>query len=539
MSDTVLEASTATVDSVSGGQNALESAKARIPRNVISNVCAYAVNLVVGLMIAPMVVHGLGTTAYGVWALVGDMIGYSTLLDLGIRIAVSRYIAWHHARGQTREINAILTTGLAFTMLSATVLLVGGAIAANGLTRFFAIPPDLVHSARIAVMLVAAGVAISFPGSLFTGCISAVSRYDLLSLRNTGWVVCRALLLWVVLRHSGGLVAVAAASFAATCLGYCLDIILARGLFKHLRVAGEFFDTSTLKTLVSFSVYAFILSISWRLLFMTDTLVVGFVLGPAVVTFYAVVTGLTTVLRDSLGTVATLYSPLASQMDALGERQSLRRLFLVGSRVGFAYVLTGVVTLVVAGPHFLGLWMGPAFVSRSGPILRLLATEVAFYALSFTCGQVLYGTNRHRLNAWVSLANAALNFTLSTILIRYWGAVGVAWGTVIPAFVVEVLVLPIYTARVIEASLLRFYSSSILKPLAAAAPYALWLWFALSRGIVGGYLSLGVVVGLGLVLYAGMLWCVGLGDEEKALALRWLKSFLVRLSLRSAGLEPS
>jgi O-antigen/teichoic acid export membrane protein len=528
-----------TAASVPEPPNALESAKARIPRNVLCNLCAYGVNLVVGLIIAPLVVHGLGTSAYGVWALIGDMIGYSTLLDLGIRIAVSRYISWHHARGQTREINSILTTGLAFAFVSATILLAGGVVLAMNLTHFFAIPPDLVHSARIAVLLVAAGVAISFPGSLFTGCVTAVSRYDLLSIRNSAWVVCRAVLLWIVLRHGGGIVAVASASLVVACFGYLLDLIFARRILRNLSLGRQYFDLGTLKILVHFSIYAFILSISWRLLFMTDTLVVGFVLGPAVVTFYAVVTGLTTVLRDSLGTVATLYSPLASQMDALGQRKSLQRLFLVGSRVGFAYVVTGVVALVILGPHFLGLWMGPAFILRSGPILRLLAIEVSFYALSFTCGQVLYGMNKHRVNAWVSLSNAAVNFTLSTILIRHWGPVGVAWGTVIPAFVVEVLVLPLYTARLVRVSPVRFYVSSVLKPIAAAAPYALWLWFALSHAMVGGYISLAVVAAAGVALYAAMLWIIGLGNEEKELLSRWLRGLITWGRLGLASLEPS
>jgi len=523
---TVLEESKSAKGGAQDKPNALECAKSRIPRNLLSNVSSYAVNLVVGLTIAPIVVHGLGTTAYGVWSLVGDMIGYSTLLDLGIRIAVARYTAWHHARGQTREVNAILTTGLAFTMVSALFLLVGGAVLALNLARFFAVPPELVRPAQVAVMLVAAGVAISFPGSLFTGCVSAVSRYDLLSIRNTSFVICRALLLWIVIRSGGGIVAVAAASLAAVVTGYLLDVIFARRVLPELHIERRYFDVSILKTLVNFSVYVSILSISWRLLFMTDTLVVGFVLGPAVVTYYAVVTGLTTVLRDSLGTVGTLFAPLASQMDALGERKSLQRLFLAGSRVGFAYVLTGVVALVILGPHFLGLWMGTAFVTGSGPILQVLAVEVSFYALSFTCAQVLYGTNKHRVYAWLSLSNAALNFTLSTILIRYWGPVGVAWGTVLPAFVVEAVVLPLYTARLVEVSARRFYVSSILRPLSAAVPYALWLWFAISHGLVAGYLSLAVTAASGAALYAAMLWLIGLGNEEKHLVSRWLRGLV-------------
>ncbi len=113
-----------------------------------------------------------------------------------------------------------------------------------------------------------------------------------------------------------------------------------------------------LKTLVNFSVYAFIISVAYRLIFMTDNIVVGFVLGPVAIAFYSVGMQLPGILRDSLGNITMIYAPLAYQMDALEQRDSLRRLFLTGSRIALLYVLPGVLGVVFVGPHFLGLWMG-------------------------------------------------------------------------------------------------------------------------------------------------------------------------------------
>jgi len=514
------------------GAGSLDEAKAGIPRNVLFNWLNYGILILITFLITPLVVHGLGNTAYGVWGLIGQLLGYSSLLDFGVRIAVTRFVARHLALAQAREINKVLTTSLIFTCFSAALALVGGVVGAYLLPRLFAIPSELLFQARLSCMVVAAGIAVTFPGSVFHGCVTATSRYDLLSIRNISTNVTRALLLWFFLRRGYGLLAVATISTGTLYLGYGLDFLLARRLLPYVRLRREFFDVSTLRSLVTFSVYVFVLSVSWRLIFMTDNVVVGFVLGPVAVTFYTVGLQVADMLRDSLSNITALYAPLASQMDALKQKDSLRRLFLGGARMGLLYVLAGVVGLTVLGPRFLGFWLGESFVDRSGPILILLAIETAFYTLALTCSQVLYGMNRHKVNAWLSLSNATANFVLSTILIRWWGAVGVAWGTLIPAFIVEAIILPVYTASILRISLARFYRSVVLRPLIAAAPYGLWLWFCRRQGLVHGYGSLALIIGTGLALYALVAWKFSLDSEDRAFArkaLGRLKSIILTM----------
>jgi O-antigen/teichoic acid export membrane protein len=511
--------------------SSLQEAKKRVGSNALFNGLNYVTLALVTFLIAPFLVHRLGNTTYGVWGLIGELLGYSFLLDFGIRIAVTRYVARHLALAQPREINGVLTNGLAVTLVSAFLALVAGCVFAYVFPRWFSIPPELTRVARLSVLIVTLGFAATFPGSLFNGSLTALSRYDLLCIRNTTSNILRALLLWFFLKRGCGLLAVAIISSLITWVSYGFDFIFVSRLLPAFAIRREYLERKTLRTLLNFSVYALVLSISWRLIFMTDNVVVGFVLGPVAVTFYTIGRQLAGFLRDSLGTITTLYSPLASQMDALDERNGLQRLLTAGSRIALIWALAGIVPLVVVGPRFLGFWMGKAFVGKSGPVLILLAIEVGFWAIASASGQALYGMNRHKFNAWLSLCNATANFTLSVILIRWLGAVGVAWGTVIPSFLGEGIILPVYTASLLEVSPLRFYRSAVLRPLLAATPYGLWLWLCLQGSLVRGYASLAFVVSSGLVLYTMLAWKFGLDTDEKALARRWLlgiRSALVR-----------
>src|SRR5262245_19765963 len=58
----------------------------------------------INLVLSPFIIHGLGDRAYGAWVLLGSLVGYLALLDLGTRSAVTRYVAADHAAH--RHLNA-------------------------------------------------------------------------------------------------------------------------------------------------------------------------------------------------------------------------------------------------------------------------------------------------------------------------------------------------------------------------------------------------------------------------------------------------
>jgi O-antigen/teichoic acid export membrane protein len=503
----------------------LRDAKARIPRNVAWNWAGFAFNLGVTFLIAPLVVHSLGEVKYGIWALVGDFVGYSWLLGFGFGYAVVHYVARYHALREKENLNNIITTSLVLNMISSVLVMAAALCIAYVFPRLFSTPQNLVFDARCSVLLVAASVAMGFPASVFSGCLAAASRYDQLAIRSIVAVAFRALLLWYFLQHGYGLLAVALISTGESFLAYYLNLRFALRLFPDLEIHPRHFDLSMVRPLIGFSLYGLVLAIASRLLYMTDNLVVGFVLGPAAVTFYNVGSKLPGLLRDSLGNITKLFFPFASQMDALGEEGSLRRLYVAGSRIASLYVFPGVVGLVVLGPPFLDLWMGKPFGESSGPILIVLGIEVVLFAIWSTCGQVLYGMNRHKINAWLSLCNAAANFALSAFLVRSLGPVGVAWGTVIPAVLFEGIILPVYTAHLLRVPVRHFYGNAVLRPLAAAGPFGGWLWFCRTQGFAGGYGQLVIVTIVGLILYAVLAWRLCIEEDEKVAVRRWLLRF--------------
>lgn len=69
-------------------------------RSIVSNWVTFLFSAGVNFVVSPIVVRSLGETQYGAWSLLTSMVGYLGLLDLGVRSAVTRYIAKFYASGE-------------------------------------------------------------------------------------------------------------------------------------------------------------------------------------------------------------------------------------------------------------------------------------------------------------------------------------------------------------------------------------------------------------------------------------------------------
>ncbi len=84
--------------------------------------------------------------------------------------------------------------------------------------------------------------------------------------------------------------------------------------------------------------------------------------------------------------------------------------------------------------------MGPGFEGSVLPLQVLAVTGIVLVGQG-PLGNILLGTGRHRLVAFVSLGEAIANLVLSVLLVRRYGMLGVAIGTAVPVIAANLFVL--------------------------------------------------------------------------------------------------
>jgi O-antigen/teichoic acid export membrane protein len=72
---------------------------------MLASMAGYAVPMIISLITTPLVLNALGVTAYGLISLVSVIIGYLTVMDMGLDLPITKYQAEDQAKVDTGAAN--------------------------------------------------------------------------------------------------------------------------------------------------------------------------------------------------------------------------------------------------------------------------------------------------------------------------------------------------------------------------------------------------------------------------------------------------
>lgn len=445
----------------------------RTARSAAWNWLALAVGTLVAFFLSPFLVHNLGNTTYGVWVLITSLTSYMGLLDLGIRGAVTRFVARDHARndhvGASAAVSAALWTrqwiGLGVVTLTAAI--------AASLDPLFDIPDELGSEAVGACVLAGLSVAVALVFGVFGGVLAALHRFDLLG----GVVIVQNLvraggIVWLI-RNGHGIRALAALELGVGLAMHLAQFALCRRVYPELRVSFRHPGGRHVRVLWDFSVYAFLMGLFGTLVNYTDNLVVGGFVSVAAVTFFSIGASLTEQIRHVTGSLTTTLAPLASSLEGTGEHAKLQMLLVQGTRVGLLVGLPLIVALFLRGETFICLWMGEEYGPVSGRVLQILLAARLFTVANSAGMNVALGISKHKRIAQLVGFEAAVNLILSLWLVRDFGIYGVAVGTLVPGLLVWGVLMPTYLCRAVRVPMATYLLRAWLSPILSALPFAL------------------------------------------------------------------
>jgi O-antigen/teichoic acid export membrane protein len=445
----------------------------RFAFNVVMNWVAMAVGMVVPFFLTPLVIRSLGPVAYGVWILAVSTVAYLNLLDLGLRSAIVRFVCAADSQGKIAEVKKIVSAALWLRLLIAAAVVILSVVLSVVFPHMFKVPHDLGRAAQITVLLCALGVAITLLSSVFSGVLAAMNRFDLLSTITMIQTVVRAVGVVLILHAGGGLVALAYWEFTVIVISAVITVGSAFKIYPASRVRVTRPDRETLKMIWSHSFITFIWSIAAQVILYTDNVVVGAFAGVGLVAYYAIGGSLVVYSGQVVGALSTTFVPLASRLNAAGKNGQMQKLLLRGSQASLAIMFPISLTLLLRGKTFIGLWMGHQYSEIGGTVLQILLISQFFNAAGSTPASLVMAIGKHKPVAIAASISAALNLTLSIILVKTIGVYGVAWGTSIAGTIVFLSFYPQYVQKVLEVPIRTYLWTGWGKVTLCAVPFAI------------------------------------------------------------------
>ncbi|WP_377640282.1 lipopolysaccharide biosynthesis protein [Oryzobacter terrae] len=490
----------------------------RIVRNTLSNAVGRVVSLALSFVLTPFILDALGETAFGVWVLAQVVVGYGTLLDLGIGAALVRHVADLRARGESHEAALVAGTSTrTYTGLAVLAAVLGGGLAV--------LAPEVLGTGSLdpttvtwVFLLVTLGFAVNLAGTPAIASLRGLQRYDLSNAVTVAGALANAALTVLVLVLDGGVVALVAVAVPVAVATQVAAVVMLRREDRRHALRWSPASWGVARTLTRSGSSIVVAQVAGLLQKRSSELVVAGALSAAAVTPFS--------LARRLGELPNLLSdqfvkvllPVASELNATGSRGDLRRLYLTSTRVTLALVVPfGLVTAFLAA-DLLEAWVGAAYRDQAPLVVVLVAAGVASTS-QWPAGSVFQGMGRFGPFAVGALVTGVASVVLAVVLVGPYGLTGVAVATLVPTVLEALFFVGPFALRRLGVDLRTLLGTALVPAVVPAVPCAALLLWATRTLDTSGWLALLATGAAAIAVYlAGYLAVPAARAEREALS---------------------
>lgn len=355
----------------------------------------------------------------------------STIALFGLNQGVTRYISRSDSE---RDVRGTWVTGLVVSEVICVGLVIVLFVGQNVLLQQLF---DSDASRRLLQLIILAlplvvGLEIGVSG--IRGMENTVYR---IYAKNLAYPVSRIGLVVAVLLAGGTVASLGYAYLLAAGIGFVTATLLFNRLFPILGV----FRVRAVE-LMTFSAPLVLATILVTLLARTDTLMIGYFESSAAVGLYNAAYPLANTLVLLLASFGFLFLPLASRLDADGDREELDEVYKITTK--WIFVLTfPVFLLFISFPaDIIGIFFGERY-SVAGTALAILSIGFFTNAAGGRNQETLSALGYPKYNLLTNAAAFGLNILLNIFLIPRYGFVGAAVASAVSYVLLNLLALAI------------------------------------------------------------------------------------------------
>ncbi len=436
--------------------------KNKIITNIFSNWTNFIILILISFFVTPIIVHNLGKENYGIWILINSLTGYFTVLDFGVNTAIVCFISKYIALKNEQKANEVFSTSIFFFLIISFVVILTTAIFGIFINDFFKIESLSKTYIYLVFFVVGSDLAFSLLFSVFLGTLSAAQGFLQINIISITVTILKNSILVIMLCNGYKLLTLAIIQLSVNLLKYFIQYVIIHRKYRFLRFKWSSCRKSMFKEIYNYSIYSFIIAIALKILFYTDSIVIGKFIRVSEVSFYAIPAMILEYVEKIIWAISMVFIPVISSQDAVGDGEKNKKLYPLITKYTLVLSLLIVFLLFTVGDDFISLWMGKEFGIRSTWVLRILLIGYIFSLSQLIAQAILKGISKHKFLAYVLIIEAVFNLILSIVLVKPYGIEGVAVGTALPLLIANVCVIPIYTCKVLNIKFIDYFFKSYI-----------------------------------------------------------------------------
>lgn len=482
----------------------------------------------IGLVLTPFMIQKLGDSEYGLYTLIGSLIGYISILDFGLNNAIVRFVARYRALEDRKgEENFLATTMLIYTVIASLILAVGVFLYYHLETVFTKLTPSELDKAKVMFGILIFNLTITLPGGAFSAIANAYEHFVFPRMLNIVKYLVRSLLLVAILVWGGDAVSIVVLD---TVINLLVIGINAFYIFYKLQVKFKLHkvDFTLVHEIFSYSFWIFVFAIMGQFQWQSGQVILGVVSGTTAVAIYGVGIMLGTYYGAFSTAISSVFLPRATQMTTL--EASGEELTLMMVRIGRFSLVTLLMILggfLLYGQQFILLWVGKTY-QNSWLIALIIMFSYTLPLVQSFANSILEAKNTFLFKAVTYITLIIAGTVLGYFLIEYWGVFGLISGTTL-GWILSQCIMNIYYQKVLKLNIPLFFTE-LFRKIFLTFVLTVVLGFALNFLPGSDWLNLLVKISIYVVQFSFLMFTFGMNQTERDTIKSMLPKFLTRQS---------
>jgi O-antigen/teichoic acid export membrane protein len=457
--------------------------------NTLSNYGKLVIGMMITIFLTRILFLGLSRSEYGFWALLWSIFGYSLLLDFGFGASIQKYTSESVVTKDWLKFNKIVSTVFFNYAFVSIIIMIVSVILAFNIQHIFTFDAEYTEYYRKALLVFGLGTSLVFPIGFFTEILRGMQA---LHLRNIVEIIVSVLnfagMLCIVylFKIDKPLIWMAVTAIGTNFISSLLMGIISHRLIPEFKIKWKYYDRKLLKSVMSFSVYAYLITFTNLIIFRTDQLVISVFGSVALVSIYQISSRLAETFRSFSKQFLDNLGPVSATLFAAGNKSKMAEIMTQSTRLMGVISTLFLVPLLVYVKPLLKIWL--ELTEQAGIIVAIILL-ISMYVLLFyrsTSVYMLLMANEQKKLTKIALIECVANLVLSIFLIHYLESIcnyfgftlpdngkiiGVALGTLIPNIILAITFNIPVAVKFCETSVIEFFKASIIKTQLAGIVY--------------------------------------------------------------------
>lgn len=475
----------------------------------------------ISLYTVRITLQALGVEDYGIYNVIGSVVGSLSILTGAMASASQRFLSFHLGKkdhmAYSRTFSMLL---LGFILLSLILYIIGQVLGYFFLDGWLNIPEDRIYAAKWVYQTSLIAFCFSLTTVPYTSSIIANEKMGAFALFSIVEGLVRLAIVFILLAYQGDrLILYGIMTMCASGIVLLMNIYFCHSKIRYCRYIWEW-NKSLFKELTTYTGWNLFGSISAMLVNQGQSILLNIFFGPAVNAAKAIADKIYNVVLNFSTNLYMAISPQIIKSYAANDFQRTQNLVLKSSRITFMMLFVISFPLICEMQDILQIWLGDeSKTPYMSSFSKLMLIYCMVFSLEHPITRYIQATgiiNKYQISVGV-ITLAYIPITLGTL---YCGAEPVTTVIVLISIIILAQFVRVIIAHRQVHLDYRLYMNEVVFPILRIALISSILYIALTK-LIQPHNLIQIVLTILIDFFAGLasVWYIGLKKSDRQFIL--------------------